>query len=290
MKQVIEVPISMYEYIVKMITSQDFQQKTNMVVSVTLELYRVMISSLLIIFVPQNCKDHICSLMENLDSDNIRYSTGLYINYITFCAFIIMYICEMRREEKLIKLLEVNNTISTDNQAVGKRLEMFSEEKQKKLFDIDNYYQYASYLAMCIYCVNIILSGIVINKYSLGNQTLIIFLTNILFMISKLSNVYIIINTEKNIFFSAYLNTKVQFNDIDPREIKKIQRRRTLDALNRNISETGGWNLLENKKIILLPEGGFEFISSSDSEGEVIQEADSNKMEISQFDSINLSK
>jgi hypothetical protein len=196
----------------------------------------------------------------------------------------------MRREEKLIKLLEVNNTISTDNQAVGKRLEMFSEEKQKKLFDIDNYYQYASYSAMCIYCVNIILSGIVINKYSLGNQTLIIFLTNILFMISKLSNVYIIINTEKNIFFSAYLNTKVQFNDIDPREIKKIQRRRTLDALNRNISETGGWSLLDKNRLKMLPDGGFEFISSSDSEGDVIQEADSNNMEISQFDSINLSK
>jgi hypothetical protein len=41
-------------------------------------------------------------------------------------------------------------------------------------------------------------------------------------MISKLTNILGIINTEKNIFFSAYLNTKVQFNDLDPREIEKL--------------------------------------------------------------------
>jgi hypothetical protein len=43
-------------------------------------------------------------------------------------------------------------------------------------------------------------------------------------MISKLSNVLTIIHTDNNIFFSAYLNTKVQFNDIDPREIVKVNR------------------------------------------------------------------
>ena len=266
MKNIIEIQKSIYEYSVKTITSQDFQQKTTMIISVSLELYRVMISSLLLIFVPQKCDDHICSLVENLNEDNIIYSTGLYINYITFLFFIIMYICEMRREEKLIKLLEVNNTISTDNESVGRRLDMFSEDKKKHLFDIDNQYQYASYSVMCIYCVNIILSGIIINEYSLGNQTLIIFLTNILFMISKLSNVYIIINTEKNIFFSAYMNTKVQFNDIDPREIKKIEKRNSLDLINKDICESGGWNLMKKNRIKMLSEGGFEIISSSDSE------------------------
>jgi hypothetical protein len=59
---------------------------------------------------------------------------------------------------------------------------------------------------------------------SLGNQTLMNFVTNILFMVSKMTNVIGIINTDKNVFFSAYLNTKVQFNDIDPREVEKIKR------------------------------------------------------------------
>lgn len=263
-----KMKLSLYEYCKKIITSQDFQQKTNMIISVSLELYRVMISSLLIIFVPQKCDDHVCSLMENLHSDNNMYFVGLIINYITGISFIIMYIFEMRREEKLIKLLEVNKNISTDNESVGKRLDIFSEEKRKKLFDMDRHYQYVSYSVMYIYVLNILFSCIVINQYSLGNQTLVIFLTNILFMITKLSNVYIIINTEKNIFFSAYLNTKVQFNDIDPHEIEKIEKRRSIDACTLHIIETGGKNLLEKNKIKLIPTGGFTFIESSDSDNE----------------------
>jgi len=257
------------DYIKKVVTSQDFQQKTNMVISVSLELYRVMISSLLIIFVPQKCNDHVCSLMENLHSDNTRYYTGLIINYFTAVSFLIMYICEIRREEKLIKLLEVNNTISTDNESVGKRLAIFPEDKRVKLFDIDRHYQYVSYAVMFIYAFNIIFSGIVINEYSLGNQTLVIFLTNLLFMITKLSNVYIIINTEKNVFFSAYLNTKVQFNDIDPNEMEKIKKRRSIDIMTLHIAESGGWNLIEKNRVKILDTGGFQFIESSDSDGEI---------------------
>jgi hypothetical protein len=258
--------LPIYKYVKKTITNQDFRQKTNMVVSVSLELYRVMISSLLLIFVPQKCDDHACVLLENLHIDSPKYSIGLIINYITAIGFIIMYICEIRREEKLIHLLEVNNTISTDNESVGTRLAIFSEEKRQKLFDIDRDYQYASYAVMCIYALNIIFSGIVINEYSLGNQTLIIYLTNLLFMITKLSNVYIIINTDKNIFFSAYLNTKVQFNDIDPHEMHKIDKRRTIDIMTLHIVESGGWNLMEKDKVKILDDGGFEIIDSSDSD------------------------
>jgi hypothetical protein len=256
---------SFYDQGKKIVTSQDFQQQTNMIISVSLELYRVMISSLLIIFVPQRCDDHVCSLMENLHSDNNTYFIGLVINYLTGIAFVIMYIFEMRREEKLIKLLEVNNTISTDNESVSKRLDIFPEEKRQKLFAMDSHYQYASYSVMCIYAVNIIFSGIVINDYSLGNQTLVIFLTNLLFMITKLSNVYIIINTDKNIFFSAYLNTKVQFNDIDPHELEKIEKQQLIDAL--EIVESGD-NLLEKNKLKMLMGGGFYIAESSDSDND----------------------
>ncbi len=256
---------SFYDQGKKIVTSQDFQQQTNMIISVSLELYRVMISSLLIIFVPQRCGDHVCSLMENLHSDNNTYFIGLVINYLTGIAFVIMYIFEMRREEKLIKLLEVNNTISTDNESVSKRLDIFPEEKRQKLFAMDSHYQYASYSVMYIYAVNIIFSGIVINDYSLGNQTLVIFLTNLLFMMTKLSNVYIIINTDKNIFFSAYLNTKVQFNDIDPHELEKIEKQQLIDAL--EIVESGD-NLLEKNKLKMLMGGGFYIAESSDSDND----------------------
>jgi len=255
----------LYNYVIKTLNNQDFQQKTNMVISVSLELYRVMISSLLIIFVPQKCDDHVCSLMENLDADNKLYYIGLIINYITLVSFLMMYICETRREEKLIKILEVNKTISTDNESVGKRLDILPKEKHQQILNVDKHYQYISYYVMCVYGLNITFSSIVINEYSLGNQTLVIFLTNLLFMITKLSNVYNIINTEQNIFFSAYLNTKVQFNDLDPRELGKIQKQKSIDERILQIIEKNDLNLMEENKLKILDKDGFKIIVSSDS-------------------------
>ena len=262
------------------IYSQDFQQKLTMIINVSLEIYRMMVSSLLILFIPQKCGNHICEFMENLKQPTQLYFITLIINYITMGSFLIMYICEIRREEKLIKVLEVNNTISTDNQSVGKRLEVLDLNKREKLFLIDEYYQYTSYFAICIYIINAILSGIVIQDYSLGNQTMMVYLTNILFMINKFSNVYIIINTDKNIFFSAYLNTKVQFNDIDPREIVKIKKRKSIEHNFKEIQRTRGFSLLEKQPVRLLESGGFIIdISSSDSDNEVLEKDGTNIIE-----------
>ena len=266
---------TLYKHISKkienIIYSQDFQQKLTMTVNVSFELYRMMISSLLILFVPQKCDDHICIFMENIKHPSHIYFITLIINYITMCSFLIMYICEIRREDKLIKVLEVNNTISTDNDSVGKRLEVLDTKKRDQLFLIDKYYQYTSYLAILIYVFNAVISGIIIQEYSLGNQTLMVYLTNILFMINKFSNVYIIINTDKNIFFSAYLNTKVQFNDIDPREIEKIKHRKSIEHNIKEIERTRGFCLLEKNKLRMLENGGFIVNLSSDSDEEKME-------------------
>lgn len=217
-EEIIENPI------IRFLKSQDFRQKVNMTISVSLELYRVMVSSLLIVFVPQKCNDHVCNIAENMrydDADN-TYFTGLILNYTTACIMVLMYIVEIYREDRFIKFLEVNNTISADNESVGNRIQLLPEYKQKQLYHIVYYYQSISFVAILIFIVNTIMSGMTIYKYSLGNQTALNFITNILFMISKMTNVISIINTEKNIFFSAYLNTKVQFNDLDPHEYKKL--------------------------------------------------------------------
>lgn len=252
LSQLNRVPTSMYDYLHKVVTSQDFRQKMIMIFSVSVELYRVMVSSLLLIFIPQRCENNnMCTIIQNVTNKDGNYQIGLIINYITMSCFIVLYMCEIRREEKLIKLLEVNNRISSDSESVGKRLEMFTEDKRKLLFSIDNQYKNISYLVMGVFVVNTIYSWFIIYEHSLGNQTLFNFITNILFMFTKLSTIVGIIRTKKNVFFSAYLNTKVQFNDIDPMEMKKIKKLRIIDAMTARLSET---------KIQLLEEGGFEVI------------------------------
>ena len=54
-----------------------------------------------------------------------------------------------------------------------------------------------------------------INKYSITNQSISTFITYILFIVIKLNNVYSIANTEDFTFYSAYLMTNMQFNDVD---------------------------------------------------------------------------
>jgi len=247
MDRVTYIPQTFYQMVYNTVKNQDFQQKTNMVISVSLELYRVMVSSLLLLFIPQACGTNTCTLEENLGRTD--YKTGFALNYLTVAAFILLYATEIRREEKLIKLLEVNPTISTDNASIGQRIENFEEYKKHQLYQVDEHYQYASYIVISIFIINTIYSWRLIYMNSIGNQTLLNFVTNILFMISKLSNVLVIINTDKHVFFSAYLNTKVQFNDIDPREVIKIKNRRIDDKIEKDFTfkflEVGGFEIIE---------------------------------------------
>jgi hypothetical protein len=63
----------------------------------------------------------------------------------------------------------------------------------------------------------------VVYDYYLDSKTTITFITNVLFMITKLKDVNSIVNTDKNIFYSAYLKSRVQFNDVDPNKIMILE-------------------------------------------------------------------
>jgi hypothetical protein len=42
-------------------------------------------------------------------------------------------------------------------------------------------------------------------------------------MVTKLADVHSNVSTEKNVFYSAYLKGKVQYNDVDPDKVLKIE-------------------------------------------------------------------
>ena len=198
---------------------QNFIQKISVIPVFIVELYRVMISSFLILFVPQKCGDHVCSYSENMTGGSVLYSAGIIFNFITMMSFLIMYVFEIKRENRLITYLEVNKSVASDNDAVQKLIESLPEEKRNSIWTLDKCYQRSGYISIGCFIVNSTLSGVVIYQYYLDSQTTTTFVTNIIMMISKLSDVYSTVNTEKNIFYSAYLKGKVQFNDVDPNKI-----------------------------------------------------------------------
>jgi len=195
---------------------QDLMQKIGIFPSVLIELYKVMVSTLLILFVPQKCGDHVCDLNENIVVENELYTVGLVINFITMFSFVVFYFIEVKRENRLITYLEVNPKIASDNESVGKALMLLSDDKKDNIINLDKKYQVIGGISLLLFVLNSIISGVVVYEYYLDNQTTSTFITNILFMTTKLADIYTITNTEQNIFYSAYLKNKLQYNDVDP--------------------------------------------------------------------------
>jgi len=198
---------------------QDFNQKVAVSISVILELYRVLVSSFLVLFVPQKCDDHVCSLSENMVFENHLYNAGLVFNFITMASFLAMYTLEIKRENRLITYLEVNKSVASDNNSVGVALEKLPQEKRDSIWQLDKYYMYSGRASIVMFIVNTILSGFVVYEYYLDSQTTSTYITNILFMVTKLADVYANVNTEKNVFYSAYMKGKIQYNDVDPNKL-----------------------------------------------------------------------
>jgi len=199
------------------LNNQDSQQRMGVVSTIFLELYKMLTSSLLVLFVPQACKRELCTITQNMkwNPKHRMYNTGLVFNFITLSVFTSLYIIEFIRENRLIKYLDVNKSLPNSNEDVGKTLDLIPIDKKNKILFIDKCYQIVGYTAIGVFSINSILSGIIVNKYYLGSQTYTSLITSILFMITKFINVYSVVNTAKNIFYSAYLKTNVQFNDLD---------------------------------------------------------------------------
>jgi hypothetical protein len=208
----------------KVVDNQDTSQRNSVIVSVLIELYRVISCSLLILFIPQKCDDHMCSVSENLTWESELYNVAIVFNFITLFAFCPFYFLEIRRENRFIKYLDVNPKLPSDNASVEKSLQILTGDKKDKLVEIDRDYQRGAYCMIFIYAINAILSGIVVNQYYIGSQTTTSLITYILFILSKLANVYEIAHTDEYVFYSAYLKTNLQYNDTDD-TYKEIENR-----------------------------------------------------------------
>jgi hypothetical protein len=198
---------------------QDFQQRMNVASTLLLEIYRVLMGAFLVVFVPQKCGQEICSLTQNINREDGLAKTAIAFNTITMLTFLMLYFVEVKRENKLINYLEVNRFTPVDNESVGEALLKLAPEKKQTIWDYDDYYQKAGYISTGSFILNSVFSSIVIFSHYFDSKTITVLLTNLLFMGLKVSDVYSTVNTKKNVFYSAYLKNKVQFNDVDPDKI-----------------------------------------------------------------------
>jgi|UniRef100_A0A6C0IP64 hypothetical protein len=216
--------------------SQDSKQKLNVMVSFGLEFYRVLMGCLLVVFVPQKCGQEICGFGENIFNNDYLVDAGFILNVITCFVFCGFYYVEIKREHKLITYLEVNDDVPNDNDEVGQMLLKLPITKKNALLKMDATYQMLGYVSMFFFFINSAYSGVPIFLHYLDNKTLTVYVTNVMFLAFKISDSYAVVNTDKNVFYSAYLMNKIQYNDVDPDKccIEEVQRLSMSVSLNEN--------------------------------------------------------
>jgi len=207
------------ESLTETMSDQDFKQKVGMYVAFITEFYRALMGSFLVLFVPQQCGDHICALSDNISTGDVMKDSAFSFNVIVFALFLHMYFAEIMRETKMIDYLHTNPELPRDNDAVGEVLVHLPEEKRNTIWFWDKYYARSGQIAMIGYVINMVLSGFVVFDNYLDDKTLTVFITNGLFMALKLNDTQTTTATDKNIFWSAYLTKPVQYNDVDPDKV-----------------------------------------------------------------------
>ena len=203
----------------------DASQKFDIAVGFCLEFYRSLMAAFLIAFVPQKCGEDACGVFDHMfTGSNEMYDTAASFNLITFLSFMYLYYVEISRENKMIDYLEMNRELAKDNESVGEALIKLDESKQAELHTLDHKYQHAGRISMGLFLTNVVISAIPIIDNRLDAKTFTVLLTNVLFIASKLMEVREIVNTPENVFYSAYLTERQQFNDVDPDviEVKEL--------------------------------------------------------------------
>ena len=195
--------------------NQDSKQMIKSTLGLCIEFYRVLMGTFLVLFVPQKCGESICSFSENLYSEERSKYISLYTNLGCFVAFIFLYGIEYYREYLLIHLLEVNRFKSNDNKSVEQALQKLSDHKKNRIWRQDRYYKHIAYFSLGIFIINVAISLYSIYQNYYDSKTLTVLGTNFLFITLKLADVITTVHTPKNIFLSAYMKKKIQFNDVD---------------------------------------------------------------------------
>jgi hypothetical protein len=67
-----------------------------------------------------------------------------------------------------------------------------------------------------MYVINTVISAAIILTSYMDDKGPVLLVTNTLLIGGKLYDIYRTVNTEPNVFLSAYINHKVQFNDVVP--------------------------------------------------------------------------
>ena len=198
----------------------DITQRIKVGLIFFLQFYKISTGTMLSLFVPQSCGDHVCSLTENYKKEDIYHEIAIYFNMFSMFVFFSCYIIELFREEWCVKYLDIDNNKSDNN--LRKIIEEYPK-LNKRMDKINILYYYSFIFNSFIYFLNLILTVKVLNDYYYNSATLSCFTSFVLLVLMKLYNsltvAYQSVHNDK--MTSAYVNEFVSYNVMDADFLEK---------------------------------------------------------------------
>jgi hypothetical protein len=187
-------------------------QKITIVVVSCFEAYRTVISSFLIVFVPQICEHGSCTILQNLlPTDNLEV---VAISVNTFMAFYFcgLFAIERIRETTIKTYLIADKSAATDKEYLNQMLSNMNDIERNKILWINRLYRKISQFLLLLFFINAGISCVVIRKNYLNNTTVTVFITNTLFMINRIHKALKISSSGEYNIYSAYLSDSLLYN------------------------------------------------------------------------------
>lgn len=193
---------------------QDEGQRSKVYFLFLIEIFKVAMASFLSISVVQKCDQSICSFSENIKRNSNYGRIVIGVNIVNILAFSILYFIEFKREMFMIRYLDVNKYFGDYH--LPTVINNY-EDIKLNLIKYNNKYYLSTKVLLSITGLNWILSGVLVFGSYYSVKTVTSFATNILLVITKLTDAYSISkeSSKKNYGLSAYIKEYTSFNTID---------------------------------------------------------------------------
>lgn len=205
---------------------QDFGQRIKVMGIFSLQFYKVLMGTMLSLFVPQACYEEIgdgseernnlqiCTLTQNYENSDIYHQITLSWNTLSFVCFVFCYVLELRRENWAIKFLDIDND-KPDNSL--KQIIILEPKLDKQMDKLNKIYFYGLSITAIIYFINVCLMiNILLQDYH-SMSTISCFISFVLLVQMKLYNslsiAYQSVKSDK--MMSAFMSEFVSYNVLD---------------------------------------------------------------------------
>lgn len=176
------------------------------------EVYRTVISSYLTVFVPQNCDGYSCTISQNCSPTDDLEAAAISINTMMAAYFCGMFLLEKERERTVKRYLVVDKSSPTDKEYLIAMIHTMEVKPREEILRVNNWYRIYTRGLLLFFFVNIGVSGTVIYKNYLNNTTVIVFITNALFMINRIYKAIRITSSGEYNIYSAYRSDSILYN------------------------------------------------------------------------------